>query len=510
MDLINLNISKKNIIVFICFTFLSFLLRFWSFFDSVIDRDESLYFLIAQSFLNGIPPYVEVWDNKPPGIFILFSLAILIFGDSIISIRILACFSVAVTTYFLYKTAKLISKNNEKIGLLAGILYLVFSLSNNGVAANAEILFAPFVALAFYLLFKTTKYRYFTFFIIGLLLGIAMQIKYVVLMDFIAFLVIVTTRLFFKRNKDKKLKTVLIKIYTFSILGFILPFLFTALYFISVGYFNEYFYATFIANTKYVDATEFSLTNLLSAIGSQIYANFPLYLCLFISFIYIKSSKEISLKDKMNLCNLICWFSFTFVATLVSKRFIGHYYLQLLPPLCLISSYMIVQTVNKQVIKSKRNLFLIIVSVLIFLQTLYPHLQKSTELVVNQYIKQPNYLEDKEVLIANYIKTKISPSDYIYIANYQPIIYYLVSAKLPTKYVFPSHLISYYSAITGINPLQELTSIMDKKPVYVLFDEEREIENNEYKIALNGYLKKDYLLEKTIENIKLYRIKNLK
>lgn len=508
MHLINLNISKRNFIVFICFAFLSFLLRFWSFFDSVIDRDESLYFLIAQSFLHGIPPYVEVWDNKPPGIFILFSLAILIFGDSITSIRILACLSVAVTSYFLYKTAKLISKNNQKIGLLAGILYLVFSLSNNGVAANAEILFAPFVTLAFYLIFKNTKYRYSTFFVIGLLLGLAMQIKYVVLMDFIAFLVIVSTRLFSERKKDKELKTLLIKIYTFSTLGFILPFLVIALYFINVGYFDEYFYATFIANSKYVDATEFSLTNLLSAIGIQISINFPLYLCLFMSFICIKSAK-ISLKDKMNLGNLICWFSFTFVATLVSKRFIGHYYLQLLPPLCLISSYMIFKTVSKQTLRNKRNIFLIIVSILIVLITLYPHLQKNTELVVNQYIKQ-KYLEEKEVVIANYLKTRINPVDYIYVANYQPIIYYLVPAKIPTKFAFPSHLISYYSGITGINPLQELTSIMDKKPVYVLLDEEREIENNEYKIALNRYLEKDYFLEKTIKDIKLYKIKNFK
>ena len=508
MALISLNISKRNFIVFICFTFLSFFFRFWSFFDSVIDRDESLYFLIAHSFLNGIPPYVEIWDNKPPGIFILFSLAILIFGDSITSIRILACLSIAFTSYFLYKIAKLINKNNERIGLLAGILYLVFSLSNNGVAANAEILFAPLVTLAFYLLFRDTKYRGFTFFVIGFLLGLALQIKYVVLMDFIAFLVIVSTRLFFEKNKVKELKTTLIKIYSFSILGFILPFLFTVIYFIAVGHFDEYFYATLISNSKYVDATEFYLRNLLSALGIQIYTDFPLYLCLILSIIYLKSSKEISLKDKINLGNLICWFSFIFIGTLVSKRFIGHYYLQLLPPLCLISSYIIVKTVNKQITKSKRNVFLISVSILIVLITLYPHLQKNIESVINRYIKR-NYSEEKEVLIANYIKKKISPNDYIYIANYQPIIYYLVPAKPPTKYVFPSHLISYYSEITGINPVHELTSIMNKKPFYVLLDKEEEIGNNDYKTALNMYLKKDYFLEKTIKNIRLYRVKNI-
>lgn len=170
---------------------------------------------------------------------------------------------------------------------------------------------------------------------------------------------------------------------------------------------------------------------------------------------------------------------------------------------------MIVYRVNKQMIRSKRSILLISVSILIVLITLYPHVQKNIKLVVSQYIIQ-NYSEEKEVLIANYIKKRISPNDYIYIVNYQPIIYYLVPAKLPTKYVFPSHLISYYSEITGIDPVQELTSIMNKKPLYVLLDEEEEIGNNKYKIALDMHLKNNYLLEKTIKEIRLYRFKNIK
>ena len=50
---------------------------------------------------------------------------------------------------------------------------------------------------------------------------------------------------------------------------------------------------------------------------------------------------------------------------------------------------------------------------------------------------------------------------------------------------------------------------MNKKPFYVLLDEEERIENNEYRIALDMYLEKDYFLEKTIRNIRLYRIKSI-
>lgn len=496
---------NKNKAIFICFVFLSFLFRFWSFFYSVIDRDESLYLLVARSLLNGTPPYIEVWDNKPPGIFILFYWAISLLGDSVVSIRILACLSVAITSYFLYKLGGIFSENNKKIGLLSGILYLVFSLNNDGVAANTEIFFAPFVVITFYLLFKTNKYTYFTFLFLGLLLGIAMQLKYVVFMDFVAYLLIATHYSYFKIKNTNKFK-IIILLNIFSSIGFILSFLAVALYFISVGYFEEYIYATVIANSKYIDATGFSLSNFLSAIIYQIYINFLLYLCLFLSPIYIKYPKNIILKDKIILCYFIVWVSLTFIATLLSKRFIDHYYLQLLPPLCLLSSYIIIKTLSNKLLTNKLRIILLSAITILLLQPVYPHLQKSTNVVINRYIKQQQNWGDKESIVANYIKAKIAPTDYIYVVNYQPIIYYLVEAKLPTKYVFPSHLVSYYSTITGINPLQELNSIMNKKPIYVVLDEQKEI-SDQYKIKLYSYLDKDYFLENSIENVMLYKLK---
>lgn len=43
---------------------------------------------------------------------------------------------------------------------------------------------------------------------------------------------------------------------------------------------------------------------------------------------------------------------------------------------------------------------------------------------------------------------------------------------------------------------------MIKKPIYVILDEQRGIDE-EYEKALDGYLNKDYVLEKSIENGKI-------
>ncbi len=182
--------KKTDWLLFAFFLFLTFFLRFSSFFQSFIEWDEGLYLLVARNLINGDPPYTTVWDNKPPGIYVLFSLALVLLGNSVVSIRILTCVTISVTCYLLYRLGKVVSKNDSSIGLLAGILYVIFSIQTDGLAGNTEIFFTPFVTFAFYLLLsdkddfnKSTNQQTSKLFNIGLLFGIALQIKQVVIFD---------------------------------------------------------------------------------------------------------------------------------------------------------------------------------------------------------------------------------------------------------------------------------------------------------------------------------------
>jgi 4-amino-4-deoxy-L-arabinose transferase-like glycosyltransferase len=110
---------------------------------------------MADSLKNGHLPYTEIWDNKPPGIYFIFALSLLIFGNSVISIRIAACLAVAITCYLLYRMGFFLDAPKNRVGLLAGSFYAVFSTTNGGLASNTEIFFAPFVVLSFLILFST-------------------------------------------------------------------------------------------------------------------------------------------------------------------------------------------------------------------------------------------------------------------------------------------------------------------------------------------------------------------
>ena len=124
----------------------------------------------------------------------------------------------------------------------------------------------------------------------------------------------------------------------------------------------------------------------------------------------------------------------------------------------------------------------------------------------------PNWIlhDDEEVIVANYLKTRVDKEDYIYVVNHHLVTYYLTQAKLPTKFVFISHLTRGTSVIAGRDPLQELKSILNKKPLYIILSTRSAIPPDYHQI-LKAQLKKSYTLEKTLEvdddSVMIYRFK---
>jgi len=505
-------IKQESWIVFSGFFISTFVLRAWTFFRSVLDKDETLYLLVARSVLQGHPPYVQVWDHKPPGLFWLFSGAIAIFGDSIASIRILACLAIALTSYMLYKIGTTFEREGKTIGLIAGIFYLIFTFNNSGTASNAEILFAPFITFAFYLLFNTHQYEKLKIFCIGLFIGLGMQIKYVVVMDFIAVLSIGSFQILsLAKNHIKDSIKELLQFYQWIGIGFFLPFVLVMLYFLSVQHFDDYIYSTLIANQKYVAMTEFSIERMLSEIGNQITKHLLLYLSLLIlPFHIFLNIRKLSKIEKQKILFLGFWFCSTFTATLLSKQFFGHYFLHLLPPLSLLSAYSLVKITHEKFKKNIIKYYLSIFLILIFPigQAIYNQVKTTFDFVLNRQIRSIGSWHDEEAIVANYLKTKVDEEDYIYVVNHHLVTYYLTRAKLPTKFVFISHLTRGTSVIAGRDPLQELKSILNKEPLYIILSTRSAIPQN-YQQILESQLKKSYTLETILEidddSVMIYR-----
>ena len=155
--------------------------------DPVIHIDEQFYWLVGGRMLHGDLPYVDIWDRKPIGLFLLYALFHLL-GRGVIAYQIGALLSVWATALLLFAMGRRIA---PPVGALAGaILYILYLDLAGGEGGQAPVFYNLPVAAAIALIFfqrhrveaKEGDLRW-----IGagamLLFGVALQIKYSALFE---------------------------------------------------------------------------------------------------------------------------------------------------------------------------------------------------------------------------------------------------------------------------------------------------------------------------------------
>src|SRR3546814_4921596 len=98
--------------------------------DIVAHGDEQFYLLIGDRMLNwGATPYVDIWDRKPVGLFLLYSGIRLLGGDGIVQYQIVALLAVVVTSGIMaIWIARRSEEHTSELPSLLRISYAVFCL----------------------------------------------------------------------------------------------------------------------------------------------------------------------------------------------------------------------------------------------------------------------------------------------------------------------------------------------------------------------------------------------
>lgn len=108
-------------VALIWFLAFSLLTRFAMLGDPNYHDDETLFYLIGQRMHDGLVPYVDIWDRKGPGLFLIFYLATGLSG-SVIGYQIVALIFAALTALFVFLIAR---RFTGWLGaILAGTIYL--------------------------------------------------------------------------------------------------------------------------------------------------------------------------------------------------------------------------------------------------------------------------------------------------------------------------------------------------------------------------------------------------
>lgn len=99
-------------------------LRVWDFGNPVIKSDEEYYLLVGDRLLHGAVPFIDIWDRKPVGLFLLFAGFRLLPGDGILAYQIAATLCAVGTAVLVGAGARMLGARNGA-ALLAAIVYLL-------------------------------------------------------------------------------------------------------------------------------------------------------------------------------------------------------------------------------------------------------------------------------------------------------------------------------------------------------------------------------------------------
>ena len=422
-------------------------LRFFSFFQSVIDHDESTYIVIARDLFDGSDLYTDITDTKPIGIFIIFGLILKLAGNSIFWFRFIVSLLIGITGYWLY-CFQLNRIKSRKAALASGILYVFFvsTWRSYGISCNTELFFTFFNALALFLLFQSGKWYYIA--LSGFLFGISFIIKYSAVFDFAAIM------LFYYVNRvcqKETWRSIFIDV-LITLIFFLIPFGLVHLYFWLNGNFDDFLFATYKVAGNY--RSDVSYTKLFRGFIDVMVLLLPIWI-----FFYTMLIKRNQIVDRGYKILILVWFVFVCLSIIQLGNNFAHYYLQFALPVSLLGGVFFHEKINTiPVVKYFTSGWTskVILGVLIFIIIFSAK---------KEYFDKPDYPK----AIANYLNRKLSPGDQIYTGNSYQIIYFLTNKKSPTPYVHSTMLFQpRLLKIMGIDQQEEFSKIFKQYPGYVL------------------------------------------
>jgi hypothetical protein len=429
---------------------LPLLLRVPTFFPIGLIPDEGLYMLQAREWLRGGWPYVAVWDMHPLGAPALFAGAFALLGESVFSIRLLGVVSVAATGAVLMMMVRA-AGGERVVGLAAGVIYVGHSLLMNGTPTNTEILFAPFVALAWMAAVAACR-RVITggaapgwrdMLLMGLPMGLALLIKSVVVMEgCAAFLLVVAVAWRHAALPLGRLAAIAL-CYAAACAA---PTLLAGLPYLVQGQLDAYVNANFVAPRLYMLDTAVPAEAIRQTAIAILSSAWPIVLGLLGIIMALRAGRRLAGGPSALLLPgaALLWLTAATLGILVMGKFYDHYFLTWLPPLALLGA-LGARGLSRFMRPGPVGLAF---AVLVAAGTAMPWASSVSERFRTGFGFR-NPVQD----VAHHVAAAINPGDLIYVVNMDPIIYVLAKAAIPTPYAFSLHLADQAdSKVAHVNP----------------------------------------------------------
>jgi hypothetical protein len=134
---------------------ITLLLRTQTFGNPALHVDEQFYLLAGDRMLHGAIPYVDIWDRKPIGLFLIYAATALPGGGEVLQYQLAAALSVACTAWLITRISTRIASDMSAI--LAGIAYIAWLNLAGGDGGQAAVFYNLPVAIAALLLVRMAE-----------------------------------------------------------------------------------------------------------------------------------------------------------------------------------------------------------------------------------------------------------------------------------------------------------------------------------------------------------------
>lgn len=428
-------------------------LRALGFLPSVMDWDESLYLIQAREWMHGGWPLVAAWDMHPIGAPAMFAAAMQAFGQSIFAIRLLGVLAVSATGWGLFFAARAAGLP-PATGYAAALLYIGHSLVLGGLSVNTEILFAPFTTAAMALAIHSAcrpaqAPGWGRLCAMGLLVGWALLVKPVATAEGCLAFVLLTGPAWWRGSLP--LRRLLGYAALYALLC-ALPTLGFGLIYAAMGELDAYLDGTFLAPFRYAQgaAGGDAPWRILGAMATLLWP-------------FLLAGLAVALTRGAATRIGLAWLLAATLAVAAPAQFFPHYFLIWLPPLSLLAAIGAMALVRRLGASRPAPLLALLVG----LVALDPwRVDTAPKLWRGAALFGP----DVPARIAALIAEELPPGEAIFVPNYQPVVYFLARAGIPTRFPFPVHLTGAFANLAGNSTDGEVGRILATRPRFIVVD----------------------------------------
>lgn len=473
--------TRHVLIAFAVLFALNLLLRVFYLRYDFVSGDEGVRALTAVRLLEGARLYADIVTDKPPGTTVFYATVFSLFGRSMTAVHLAATVWNFATAIVVYLTAEFVY--NRRAGLLAALFLIYFStnyMTQDMMAANTELLMVLPYTAAFYFFVRASmpgnkagRTIWLNLFIAGVMTGIATLFKQVGIFNLAFFAMYevfaaYTTWQGAGSNRGAWLKHRLrSSLFRLSLIaaGFALPLALFALWLVSQGTFSDFWRNAVELNLFYIGSVPRNLwfKYLVGRTLSYIFFNASLF-CLAIWAIFYaikrfhtdrqnKGEKDQSVQTAQVGADLIValWAGASFAAVFPGGRFFGHYFIQLLPALCLLGARgvkLLLEQISTYEYKRRAQ---IVAGVLLLLFTVgFVRFHQRTAILAYETLTGINTgrtdrwgmteREREAEIISRDVGSRLSEGEALYIWDYALDIYWRTRCRPASRYLTPYYI----------------------------------------------------------------------